>query len=146
MNTAKKGPGITARQIKLIHIGKNSLRLDRDEYRMILRERYGVGSSKDLTTGQASDLLEYFKGLGFPLQPPKRAPLPRHESSLPGLREEVRDLARERWGDGSAGSPQAGWERPLNGLCRRFGVDRWQWLDVKHAKAIKAWLIKHRIE
>ena len=138
MNTAKKGQSITAKQIKLIHIGKNSLRLDQDEYRMILRERYGVETSKDLTTEEASDLLEYFRGLGFPLQRPERAPLPKHESSLFGLREEVRDLALMRWGEG--------WERPLNALCRRFGVDRWQWLDVKHGKAIKAWLMEHRTE
>ena len=138
MDSIRKGHRITPKQIKLIHVGMNRLHLDQDDYRQILRERYGVETSKDLTTAQASDLLEYFTGLGFPPRQRERTPLPKHESSLPGLREEVRDLARERWGNG--------WERSLNALCRRFGVDRWQWLDVKHAKAIKAWLIKHRIE
>lgn len=138
MNTVKKGQGITPRQIKLIHVGMHRLHLDQDEYRMILRERYGVETSRDLTIEQASDLLSYFESLGFLLRPSGSAPLPRHEASIAGLREEVRDLALERWGDG--------WERPLNALCRRFGVDRWQWLDVKHAKAIKGWLVAHRKE
>ena len=53
----------------------------------------------------------------------------RHAQSLMGLREEIEDLAHERYGDE--------FEAPLNALCRRFGVEHYRWLDLRHAKAVK---------
>ena len=58
----------------------------------------------------------------------------KYESSLQGLRQEVQDLARERFGES--------WEQPLNMFCRRFGVQHYRWLDVSHAKAVKEALIR----
>lgn len=57
---------------------------------------------------------------------PKKA---RYESSIEGLRKEVTDLARERFGED--------YERPLNAFCRKFGVGHYRWLNVGHAKAIR---------
>lgn len=57
----------------------------------------------------------------------------KYESSLAGLKEEVCDLAKARWGEGREGS--------LNAFCKRFGVAKWQWLNVNHAVAIKKRLI-----
>lgn len=58
----------------------------------------------------------------------------RYPSSLAGLKEEVCDLARQRWGEG--------WETSLNAFCGKFGVQRWQWLNVNHAVAIKRRLME----
>lgn len=58
----------------------------------------------------------------------------RYESSLKGLKQEICDMAQKRFG--------LGWEPPLNALCRRLGVVKWQWLDLRHAKAMKETLIR----
>ncbi len=58
----------------------------------------------------------------------------KYESSIGGLRAEVCDLARERFGES--------WELPLNNFCRRFGMAKWQWLDVEHGKAVKQALMR----
>ncbi len=55
------GPSI----IRAIHTGKSVLCLSQPEYRGMLRERYGVSSSKELTRRQGDDLIEYFRSLGF---------------------------------------------------------------------------------
>lgn len=57
-----------------------------------------------------------------------------YTSSLKGLRDEICDLARERFGES--------WELPLNNFCVRFGVKRWQWLNVSHGRAVKAALVR----
>jgi hypothetical protein len=46
-------------------MGKLQLSLSDDEYRRMLRERYGVKSAKDLMPAQGKDLVLYFKTLGF---------------------------------------------------------------------------------
>lgn len=57
-----------------------------------------------------------------------RSPRSGYASSIQGLRQEICDLARARWPE---------WEQSLNAFCRRFGIQRWQWLDVSHGKAVK---------
>ena len=59
---------------------------------------------------------------------------PRYEQSLNGLKEELKDLAAVRWGDG--------WENSLNAFCQAFGVSHYNFLDVTHAKAVKKRLIE----
>lgn len=56
-----------------------------------------------------------------------------YASSLQGLRDEIKDLAKARWG--------AEWERSLINLCRKFGVDHYIFLDLAHGKAVKARLV-----
>lgn len=59
-----------ATEIKLIHIARNSLKLEDDSYRALLA-RYGNGatSSKALTASQRRHLLNHFKACGFKLRP-----------------------------------------------------------------------------
>ena len=58
----------------------------------------------------------------------------KYESSRKGLIEELKDIAEERYGND--------FEMPLNNLCKQFGVLRYQWLDMRHLKAVKAALIR----
>lgn len=57
----------------------------------------------------------------------------KYASSMAGLREEIKDLAKARWPDT--------WSSSLNNLCRKFGVDHHNFLDMSHAKAVKQRLI-----
>lgn len=57
-----------------------------------------------------------------------------YESNIKGLKQEVVDLAAERFGEN--------WEIPLNNLCKKFKVIKWQWLDVSHGKAVKETLLR----
>lgn len=59
----------------------------------------------------------------------------KYDSSIQGLRDEICDLAKARWGMES-------WERSLNSLCNRFGVKRWQWLDYSHGRELKSTIIR----
>lgn len=128
-------------QIKLIKIAQKQIGLSDDEYRTILSDRYWVNSCTDLSYKDASDLIDYFKELGFRVkvkrgkgstQLPKD--LKRYKSSRSGLIEEIEDIAKQRYGEG--------WEAPLNALCRKFGVQRYQWLDISHGKAVKRRLLE----
>ena len=56
---------IDKKQIKLIHVALNKLRIEDHVYRQILWDRYKVRSSKELDYWQASDLIDHFKRLGF---------------------------------------------------------------------------------
>jgi len=60
------------KQIQLIHVARTRIGMNDDDYRLMLQGRYGKGSSKDLTYGQAHDLIEFFKTLGFKLEPKRR--------------------------------------------------------------------------
>jgi hypothetical protein len=59
-----------------------------------------------------------------------------YASSMQGLREEITDLAKARWGET--------WSSSLNSLCRKFGVDHYNFLDMSHGKAVKGWLRAQR--
>lgn len=58
MNANKK-------QLQIIHIAKNQMKLDDGTYRETLQYRYGVSSAKDLTWTQADALIDLFKTKGF---------------------------------------------------------------------------------
>lgn len=139
------------KRVQLVHIAANELGLidpqrkhatdTDDEYRLILRRwnrpgtRQPVTSSLQMSYQQLGELLEFFSGLGFRVkrmrnEKPQAEGRKKYESSIKGLREEICDLARARWG--------ASWELPLNNFCRRFGIQRWQWLDVSHGRAVMA--------
>lgn len=74
---------IERKQIVLIHLAKNQLNLDDPEYRFILRERFGVQSSKELSYERATELIGYFKRLGFRIRSKRKcsicAPRPKRE-------------------------------------------------------------------
>lgn len=81
-------------------------------------------------------------------RPSSRVPQ-KYPSSIQGLKDEICDLARARFGESlpapggnECSGASAGWELPLNNFCRRFGIERWQWLDVNHGKAVKGALLR----
>lgn len=61
---------IDSKQIKIIHTAVSKLNLSDDEYRDILQGHFKAPSCTDLTYIQASNLIDYFKTLGFKI--PKR--------------------------------------------------------------------------
>ena len=151
------------KRIQLVHIAANELGLidphrkhetdPDDDYRTILKRwnrpgtRQPVTSSTQMSYQQLGELLDFLKALGFKLKrkdsPATEVTPPREErkqyaSSTQGLREEICDLAKARWGEE--------WERSLNNLCKRFGVDNWRWLNVNHAKAVKQRLMTWEAE
>lgn len=56
-------------QIQLIHIAKADLGLSDDLYRDMLHGMFQVDSSKDLSAGQADQLIDEFKAKGFQVKP-----------------------------------------------------------------------------
>ncbi len=60
------------KQIQIIHVARAKTGMDEDDYRLMLKGRYGKESSKDLSYGEAYDLIEFFKTLGFKLEPKRR--------------------------------------------------------------------------
>lgn len=152
MNTATIPSGTVRdlrkkKRIQLVHVAKHQLGLTDDNYRAILSQ-WKVESSKDMTLFQLGQLLDYLKVLGFRGKPGHKAladpsprlrvpasPRPKHPSTMQGLRDEIQDLARDRW--------PGSWEHSLNTLCKKFGVDHVRFLDVTHGKALKQWLLNH---
>ena len=74
-----------------------------------------------------------------------------YSSTIAGLRNEICDLARARWGlnggQGSTGTDtetrgRGDWETALNNLCKKFGVSHFRFLDVAHGKAVKERLLQ----
>jgi hypothetical protein len=141
-------------RIKLVHIAKHEIGMSDDDYRLLLANwknkltRKPCASSTEMDWHQLGELLVAMKACGFKLKqrgaggrgPGKtttEAPRPawkKYESSIKGLKNELCDLARARFGEA--------WELPLNNFCARFGVKRWQWLDVAHGKEVKAALLR----
>ena len=72
MNTNKKTSikYASARQVKFIKTVQRR-HLPDDEYYEMLENRFGVASCKNLTTTQASELLQFFTDLRF-IEPPKK--------------------------------------------------------------------------
>ena len=165
MKTASNYDLKIKQRIKLVHIAANELGLldpkrhntdPDDEYHTILARwhrpgtRQLVTSSTQMSYQQLGELLEFFKALGFRFKKGssgsndsnglnglnKKGSWKKYDSSMQGLKDELCDLARGRFG-------VDGWEQPLNSLCQRCGVKRWQWLDVAHAKSVKE--ILHRM-
>lgn len=56
---------LTKKQLQLIHVAKRQLGLDDADYREVLREKGGVGSSKALTVRGLEDVMAHFEHMGF---------------------------------------------------------------------------------
>ncbi len=132
----------TKKQKQIIHILEQQLirkgLLDEGGYRLMLGSLFGRDSSRDLSYEEGSVLIDQLAKMGGvifrgPEHGGRGQQMQAHrygeESSIDGLRREVIRLARERYGDG--------FERPFRSLCRRFNVDDYSLMDVRHAKAIK---------
>lgn len=64
-----KAADLARREIQLIHVARQQTGMDDDTYRAMLHDRFGVASSKDMDSKQRSQLLDYFKTLGFKARP-----------------------------------------------------------------------------
>lgn len=79
---------ITPAQIKKVHALKNALGLDDDTYRQVLRSSLQASSSKDLTAGQAEQLIEDLEGKAVAAGVWERKPYSqgyKHLSGRPGM-------------------------------------------------------------
>ncbi len=83
---------------------------------------------------QLARLLKHLKGADWRAAPRKREP-----PSMEGLRREIEDLARQRFGNER-------WDEKVNRLAERMfervGVDHWRWLDMWHTKELKKALVR----
>lgn len=62
---------VTNKQKALIHMAVSTLGIDREDYRAMLVERYPscwAGSCTELTYGEASDLIDRLKAMGFEIK------------------------------------------------------------------------------
>jgi len=57
------------KQKTLIHLARTQLGMDEATYRAMLIARYHVTTSKDLSYGQAGELIDHLKSLGFKIKP-----------------------------------------------------------------------------
>jgi hypothetical protein len=137
----------TKKQKQIIHILEHQLinkrLLDDKGYHRMLMEWFGRGSSKDLTREEASFLIDRLVKMGGVITHDSHTrPIPAHrfeeESSIEGLRHEVMQLAKERYGED--------FERPLAALCKKLHIDDYTQMDVRHAKAIKEALLRLEAE
>ncbi len=137
----------TKKQKQIIHILEHQLidrgLLDDKGYHLMLMEWFDSESSKDLTREEASFLIDRLVKMGGVITHDSHTrPFPAHrfgeESSIEGLRHEVMQLAKERYGEN--------FERPLAALCRKLHIDDYTRMDVRHAKAIKEALLRLEAE
>jgi hypothetical protein len=140
-------PAATKKQKQIIHILKHQLidkgLLDEEGYHQMLMKSFGKKSSRNLTREEASFLIGRLVKMGGVITHDGHAQLIssrrfEEESSIEGLRHEVIQLARERYGND--------FERPLVALCKKLHIDDYKRMDVRHAKAIKETLLRLETE
>ncbi len=137
----------TKKQKQIIHILEHQLiekgALDEKGYRLMLTALFGSESSRDLSHTEASRLIDQLVKMGGVIIHDEKStyvPAGRftEESSIDGLRHEVIQLAKERYGDE--------FEKPLAALCRKLHIDDYASMDVRHAKAVKQTLLRLQTE
>lgn len=127
------------RDLAKIHIAKKDLGMEEDDYRAMLQNVGGVGSSADLTVRGRSKVLHHLeKTLGW--KPKSRKPRQKITA-----REPVDRKIRALWLDlANLGAVRDRSEKALNSyVSRQTGVDRMDWLSSKQAEkvieALKQW-------
>lgn len=74
---------ITAKKLKLLHVGRRELKLTEEAYREILRHHGGVESSKDLDDPGFKRVIDCLKALGFWVKRKFEQTRPRNAGDLP---------------------------------------------------------------
>ncbi len=130
----------TRADLAKIHIAKKELGLTDDEYRDILRAKFGKESAAKLTPGQAFSLINHFVSRGW---------RPKHQQKLPGMYSRPTDPQERKivamWITlHKAGVVRNGSDSALQAFVSRVtGVDSMRWCTTyqKHAviEALKAW-------
>ncbi|WP_051013724.1 regulatory protein GemA [Pararhodospirillum photometricum] len=86
---------LSENQNKIIHLAKNKLGLEDEDYRAILKRVAGVDSSRDLDANGFQALMRAFEGLGFVSTAAKR-----NYGVRPGMASPRQvDLMRALWGE-----------------------------------------------
>lgn len=91
--TAKKNQPSSIKQRQLLAIARQQLNIDRDDYKAVMTERYGVDSSTRLTFGQAEEFIDFFIARGFVLITKKRRYLKRKNPAKTRQYPKVIDMA-----------------------------------------------------
>lgn len=133
----------TKKQEQVIHILEQQLIrkgvLDDRGYRLLLNGWFGRQSSADLTREEASLLIERLVRMGGVITSVRKRGVRLHEeSSIEGLRREVVQIARERYGED--------FEKPLKALCARLNIPDYRSMDVRHGKVLKETLLRLQTE
>jgi phage gp16-like protein len=110
---------VTINQIKLVHVAKRQLGLDEADYRQILLDVAGVGSSKDLTPRGFEDLMAHFEHRGF--RRPSGAEGPADYWRMKKFQRGIKADARQVH---LISQLAAGTNYRLGGLCMRFSQGR----------------------
>ncbi len=105
-----------------IHIAKKALGMDDETYRLLLKNMFGVESSKNLTDGQRGKLLDHFKAVGFTPKPKKEYPgKPKNFGQNEPLAKIEAQLA-------DMGLP---WSYADAIAKRQFGIDKVAWIKTR---------------
>lgn len=78
------------RLTRLVHVARRELAITEDAWRILLRDRFKVESSKDLSIGGLDLLLKHLKQCGFKVQP--KAPQKRLATPHKGLALSKQDI------------------------------------------------------
>jgi hypothetical protein len=84
MTINKKNKPSSGKQRQLLAIARQQLDMDRDDYKALMTERYGVDSSTKLTFEQAGELIDYFITKGFVITGTKRRYMKRRSTGKKG--------------------------------------------------------------
>jgi hypothetical protein len=84
MTINKKNKPSSGKQRQLLAIARQQLDMDRDDYKALMTERYGVDSSTKLTFDQAGELIDYFITKGFVITGTKRRYMKRRSTGKKG--------------------------------------------------------------
>jgi len=127
-----------------IHIAKKDLGMDDDDYRAMLQNIAGVGSSADLSIHGRSKVLHHLESnLGWKPKPQARKARQKITATTPVDRK-----IRALWLDlANAGAVRDRSEKALASYVKRqTGIDRLDWLSSKQAErvieALKQWVAR----
>jgi len=128
--------------IQLVHVAKSKLGLPEEQYRALICELFSdsfAGSCSELSDAQLEGLLDALKSMGFSVKPKaawKQGENFDHEASTAGLRAEIEEYSKARWGEG--------FQKPLNALVKAmFKVEEYGWLrDGWKLKRLKESILK----
>lgn len=77
------------RLTRLVHVARRKLGMDDDAWRALLRDRFQVNSSTELSLGRLDDLLAHLKKCGFRVEPAAKGKLPTPHKGLALSKQEI---------------------------------------------------------
>ena len=135
-----KAADLARREIQLIHVARSQVGMDDETYRNLLKDRFGVASSKDMDKYQRAELLTHFKKLGFKVVTKHIKPSvkPELRALLDKIEAQLADM-KLPWAYLTAHKPG----RPSM-LKRLAGVDQIAWANADGLRAIITALSKRQ--